>query len=390
MVKTRNGYHKEPTFDAASQYDKYYAPVNGEDSIYSKQYQGKVLPRDEYMLIDSAKKCINSIEADTLKILDHGFGDGRYFSVIEKIAQEAEKKNKKVKLIAYEPSLVGLKNFANEQKQRGYEGVDDLKFKDTSKINASGHELKVDGYSAGTISKGNLEVEFIHSNIQDSIPHSKKLIGGDVGMTMSMFGVLSHIPGRAKRQDVFKMFHDITNKDGEVIVTVPSYARFKREHEAYKVWREHNPDSPTSSLVTEEGDLFYCRFSDSKQYYVKNFYHLYDEKELKEDLKEADLVPHGGVQSNHILDIKLLIRNPVLAQIDAFFSQYIPPSMSSYMSAVSTPRVSTPRKKKEHFPNPSTSSNSPKSPKGFQKSASWAGVVTDAREDDLKSVRVKS
>ena len=338
IMANKNGLQKE-RFDAGLNYDEYYGSKNGEESIYSKQYQGGVIPRDESLLLGVAEKCMNHNKGDVLKILDHGFGDGRYFGVIEKIADKAQKKNKKVELIAYEPSLVGLRNFANAQKERGYEGVDSLKFKDISKYS----NLKIDGYCAGSISKGNLAVKFIHNDVEDSISHAKKLVG-EVGMVMSMFGVLSHIPGRKNRQNILKMFNDITNDNGKVVVTLPTYSRFAREREAYKVMREHEANSK-DSLANEEGDLYYCKFSESqhgdstkKQIAVKNFYHVYKEEELKEDLTTAGLRIDDGIQANHILDIKQLIKNPLLGQIDAFVSMIAPVGMSSYMSAVSSPQ----------------------------------------------------
>jgi hypothetical protein len=326
-MKDRNNY------DPGQQYDNYYK--DGENSIYHKRYKGKVIPRDEWMLLEQSKEVLSKHEGDTMRILDHGFGDGRYFHVIEQVAKQAEKKGKSVELIAYDPSSGGLKTFADRLKgEGGYEGLDGLNFREISEAKK---EFNVGGYDAGVISKGNLKVNFIHNDIGDSMEHTKNLVG-NVDMVMSMFGVMSHIPGRKNRQDVMSMFNDITNENGRVVVTVPSPSRFKEEQQAYDKMRDqgYRPEQ-----APEPGDIVYTRKEQGSNK-VRNYYHVFNSEELHEDLQTAGLKINGNIEANHIMDITKLTSNPVLAKFDEYISWLTPAhmvdSMSSYMSAVSSPQ----------------------------------------------------
>ncbi len=342
---------KNPKNDIANQYDSYYENTNGEGSIYDQQYHDKVLPRDRWVIKDAALKLINkkfpkgSIIVQPpinpgirkkVRMVDFGCGDGRYFSVIEEIANSLQTQDIEVELVAYDPSAMGLKVYQEKLYKKGFK---------TENIIGERKEPERTpgklGYVNNVLKKDNITINFIHSNVEDTIEHTKTLIG-EVDITLCMFGVLSHIPGRENRQKILKMFNDITNPDGYVILTVPGPWRFTEEQNHYSFLREKQK-SP-HLLATEPGDIYYAKFKGPERKAL-NFYHIYTSRELLEDLNQANLIAEKGIEGNYILDIHTLTGggafSGVLAKLDEWLSWLTPESFvdstNSYMLATTTP-----------------------------------------------------
>lgn len=345
---------KDPINDIGDQYDNYYG--GGEKSIYAQQYKNQILPRDQWVLNQEAIKLakhkfpvlfpsfwdslcgntsngINVVllnQPREIRILDYGCGDGRYLSAIEDIAGEMAKQGINIHYIGVDPSLVGLETYQKHLLNKSF----CLSQGDGRSLHHLGEEEN--GYNGPTFKRGNLTVELVHNNVNDTVEHQKGLIG-EVDMTMCMFGVLSHIPGRENRKETLKMFGDITNPEGSVILTLPGPQRFLNEQLTYDTLRQQERWDSVG-LAKEPGDILYAKFQGQERKAL-NYYHIYTAKEVLEDLGMAGLMPQNGIQVNYISDIQGLTSNPVFAKLDEYIS-WLTPSEPAWVDRVGSYNLS--------------------------------------------------
>ncbi len=354
----------------ATEYKTYYRGGK-EKSLYSQQYNDDVLPRDKQIigeevfkikkgrkpeilpidnLASSIEQVVPSGDENEVTILDYGAGNGRYWETIKDVAAKLKDKGIKLKLLALDVSLEGLETFNEERvlvdgfKETEYSKEN--KAPDLHAIDDLANSINAPGYKGKSFCRDNLTVEFIHTNVNDSAKHIASLTG-QVDITMSMFGVLSHIPYRKERQKAFKLLNEITNPEGSVIITLPGPSRFQRENSAYNLMREHR-QFDLLKFAKEPGDIFYAKFNASNDM-SRIYYHIYNTKEFLDDLQAGGLIPENGIQIANIVDIKTLAKHPWIAKVDEYVSwaasKFTPKtwvnrvvdSLSSYELAVAKP-----------------------------------------------------
>ncbi|MBF0305979.1 MAG: class I SAM-dependent methyltransferase [Alphaproteobacteria bacterium] len=101
---------------------------------------------------------------------------------------------------------------------------------------------------------------------------------GPVDVALLLFGVLTHIRGRAERIETLARLRQAMKPDGRLVLTVGNRAR-----------RFHAEQTMLAGEVAagglEPGDVLYGREQDGK--IIELFIHLYDPAEFRRDLEEA-------------------------------------------------------------------------------------------------------
>ncbi|MBN8828928.1 MAG: methyltransferase domain-containing protein [Sphingobacteriia bacterium] len=300
LINTENEIIVENN-NTTKSYNLYFEKNNG-ISLYNKRFKSQKLTYSEYnIVVRTCLSVIKNIKKKThsypnkLSVLDFGCGDGRYFKAFVKVANILKSKGIILELINYDPSYIGLQCYQNELMNIG--------FKLNSSVNL--HQIQEDsfkGYEVSTLLKDNLKVKFIHGNANDDSKYIMELLGGEnsVDLIFCMFGVLSHIPMQTARIDILTIFNQMVNIWGKVVVSVPAYKDFKKELITYdQLRREKNVldthKNPLSFIdykgilgsVSEEGDIYYCRYDDEKA--IRIYYNLYNFNRFKNDLKNSGL-----------------------------------------------------------------------------------------------------
>lgn len=314
------------SYKISDSYDQYYS-----SGIYQKRYNDTTNQTSREEVIGAAIRIIerktlkleklikqndeevillsDRIKSNKLKILDFGCGDGRFFNAIIAIGEEAKKKGIEVEFIAYDISKTGLEDFTKKM----------LKFD---------FNLEERRDNIWKIKKDNLTINFILGNEKSSPEQIAQNIG-DVDMTMCMFGVLSHIYGRENRVNLMKMFSEITNKDGEVVISVPSKKRFAQEQKHYDFLISEQKIDDIHGIKMEPGDLFYTR-KENGDVKIQNYYHVYSAEELREDLIKAGLI--GEIKTDHVLDETRTTQNDCWKFIDRELAKFSTNYIKNYIA----------------------------------------------------------
>lgn len=318
--------NKDNSYKISDSYDQYYS-----SGIYQKRYNDTTNKTSSEEVIGAAIKIIEKktlklqklyinqdeelgllskkLEANKLRILDFGCGDGRFFNAVIAIGQEAKKRGIEIEFIAYDISKTGLEDFTKKM----------LKF-DFDLTDRNDNNWK--------LTKDNLTINFVLGN-EKSSPQQIAQNVGDVDMTMCMFGVLSHIYGRENRVNLMKMFAEITNKDGEVVISVPSKKRFSQEQKHYDFLISEQKIDDIHGIKMEPGDLFYTR-KENSDVKVQNYYHVYSSEELKEDLTKSGLV--GQIKTDHVLDETRTTQNNCWKYIDRELAKFSTNYINNYFA----------------------------------------------------------
>ncbi len=169
------------------------------------------------------------------------------------------------------------------------------------------------GYIGPVYQKEGQTVTLVHGKITDSNEHTQQLLNSLAPqVTLCMFGVLSHIPGRINRQNTLKMFADITC--GPVILSVPNVKSHAEKLARYDALRKEHG---SIGLAQETGDIRYERdLPDGGQ--VSIFYHLYTPDEFMRDMIAAGLSDHIIGCANILPETDLTRTASPSAQIDDF------------------------------------------------------------------------
>lgn len=108
----------------------------------------------------------------------------------------------------------------------------------------------------------------------------------EIDAAISMFGVISHIPGRAERVGTLAKIRQrmATRTTPRLVVSVPNLQRrFRKEQQAQRM---KVVPGVFAGKPLEPNDITYCRETPDHQV-LWLYYHLYNEGTLREDLKEA-------------------------------------------------------------------------------------------------------
>lgn len=325
MFLGKNNHGKE--------YDRYYS---GDESTYYKLYKDNIISRDRNIITEIALKCAMKVKSlpdgrKALKILDYGCGDGRYLQAIINIAKFLENKGIEVELIGYDPSKTGLEKFEEKLQKASFQKVAENGYHYIAE-----DEGGTKSYVGNTFKNeaANLTVKLIHGHVDDKLDHIASLIG-NVDLTLCLFGVLSHVPGRQNRIKLLDMFGDITS-EGKVIVTLPGYRILSKQHEVFNYLRKEHYSKERLAHAQEDGDLYYTRYIQEKNgttKQIENFYHIYQSsKEVLFDLAAAKLHPANGIQVQKILSEATLTQNPLLSVLDEWVSWVVPLCLQDYVA----------------------------------------------------------
>ena len=198
-------YQSLPLFSlsGATNYDPYYTPgANGEPSEYDRQFLSKINGLESELVLSKAKALYQKIKVDkdgrrVMRIVDFGFGNGRWLSVYEEIAAFMKEKGIEVEVVAYDPNPRGLSEFIKKIiNSDGYS----LEANDNGLgfIDQGGRPEGNKSYKVGSFSKDGLKFTIICGHERDKVKHLASVLGHS-DMTVSMFCPMAHIVNGAKR-----------------------------------------------------------------------------------------------------------------------------------------------------------------------------------------------
>lgn len=263
------------------------------DGRYAKRFHtilkstARVITREAHRIIQPD---------DDLTLLDFGCGEGRWREILDQLSRDGIPTN----YIGYDPVKVGLTSFKDKLLKEGYVVTGE-----------QNHPDNHPGYIMYNLTREKCKVTLILGNLDDSIEHTKKLIG-PVDMAMSMFGPLNCIPGRENRQATLRMLGDLAS--GRVIATVFSN-RFIDRFNPYN--RKLKIEIPKGAEV-EPGDVTYSSGGSGRRWF-----HVYTADELKQDLHAAGLKPQGGIKVSNIVPQSILLKSSSIAFFDSIASRFV-------------------------------------------------------------------
>lgn len=284
-----------------------------------------------------------------LVIFDFGCANGRYIKPLAKLAEE---KNLHVKL--YEYDIAGKKLAELEQDELlkgGYWQTEAGQYPVDYNNSQNGHRGGIyekmlepgdEGKYSFTVQtlrgqlKDNPTPEWIHEHLMDKTP---------IDLTLSMFGVLSYIPGDENRAKTIAGLNNIT--DGYMLVSVPSRLRgpevldeyegiraeLKKERQkgkGYK-WRQRRDREAIRELretlgpATEPGDTI-TPFPNSAGGTDHHFYHYFPKLDDFKNLLNRSGATDYQISVSNIGDEHVLTHDDYLNRVDALGSAMIEPS----------------------------------------------------------------
>lgn len=344
--------------DLAGQYrDNYYGGKGG----YDARYHGTVPTRVREAVIDAIITSVNDTglkKGDTCVVWDDGAGTGRYFGVFQQAARRLSLRGIHLKILAVDPIKEGLEEYQAKVEESGF-------------TNQGGGEHLHDipengeGYKSHIWTKGNLSVQFVHSDINDYHKHqnlekTKRLIG-DVHTSTSLFGVLSCHLTKAERLAKMRLHKDLTAEGGKILFTVAGPTTMVNQRKAYDYIGHRgsqgivNPvpesergegfvvNKPVPQEMLDEGNNSYSRFrargvgDEGLDKVVRRIptvinmpYHVFPTKEeFAQELFDAE-INNGGVQVATIGDETLLTGHPYIDALDSFVSKNMPEFLKNY------------------------------------------------------------
>jgi hypothetical protein len=208
-------------------------------------------------------------ESAELVLFDFGYGTGRVtneFAV--EFPQFSGDLGHRLHVIAYDVSAVGLRTAAlSLTKRHGFDVYRDLNFNP-----AADH-----GYVAGSVRRmtgdTTVVVTFVHGNEREDGDSVRDLIlkandNRRVTVTTSWYSALSHIPGTVARAAFFRMFSEVTEPDGEILVA-PSVSGDLVELQEH--WRNRRlAGTIVGHPIEVDGDVIY-----QTELAQDNFWHVF-------------------------------------------------------------------------------------------------------------------
>lgn len=150
-----------------------------------------------------------------------------------------------------------------------------------------------------------------------------------VDAAIMMFGVLGHIPGRARRIEVLRSIHTTLAPGGRFVVSVPNALRRFRAEQRYhnKLIAAGTPQAP----ALESGDVVYGRTHNGE--HIELFYHLYTVETLLAELADAGF-GRIEVMAESILPETVVTRSQVGRAIDDMLHPVVPAALGYGILAV--------------------------------------------------------
>jgi len=286
----------------STQYDKYYK--NGDLSIYNKRFGKVKIPTNDVKIIQSSfLKILKNDKNDKIKILDFGCGDGRYFETLQNLAKQT---NRQIEVISYDISAVGLQYYIEKLIQNGFTSTQEIK-----KLKSSDKKSRL----VSNLKKDNLIFKILYGYEKDNFNSIEKLIGKNFDLVFCLFGVLSHIQKKQNRIKYIKMFRAILNDNGRLVLTVPGKGILKKELRCYSFLRTQGIPFMDA---TEKGDLYYKPKS-SNTNFICNYHHIYEIKELENDIKNSNFKKEYSGINTILFPTKL--KNKFLSKIDEYLAR---------------------------------------------------------------------
>lgn len=318
----------------SKQYTPYYALGKDGLSLYDRQYgKDNILQMDKDLLASTALSSADfKVSQGVFNILEHGGGNGRYYTLLSKINSDLKAKFPgKVSgttVTVEDISKEGLEIYKNKLVENGFSviGGDPLHEIDISRPEGER------GYIGPVLEKKATGEEFrlIHIDEHDSQEHIRQLecIGNiKFDMITTMFGPIAHIVRESARNAVLKRFADSLDSNGYVVGSVPSPNRFKEELAAYEMFRRQHL---APKAFEEKRTLAYAKFTgedtSSEDLYPKPDalipYCIFPSADLRREIKNGGLSLVGDLGINFLHpNISELLNDRVKAEKDAYESK---------------------------------------------------------------------
>jgi SAM-dependent methyltransferase len=301
-------------YNLADQYNIYYQ--GGKNSAYNKRFgQQKFTFNEQRQITDSIIRLAPNVNC-VFNILDFGCGDGRVFPIIETIAGSYSYRNMKFNFIGYDISIGGLNEFRQELVAKGFSMMPEAH---PQILTTTKSQIKEDKARRATptnvgerqvndvmvkndiwykLTKNNITVTLVHGVSKDQ-PLLEQFAPDGYHLIMCLFGVLSHIAGRENRLQMLESQKTLLHDQGELIVTVPTHQRFRKEQGQFKQLRLQYHDNPRGldkylKQAREDGDIYYqvAANKTASGQTIYNYYHLFSLDELTTDIKAVNFNVH--------------------------------------------------------------------------------------------------
>ncbi len=282
---------------------KTFGSINYKKYYESGTYDGRFDPvrptyrREEDLIIDTFHASFETYHLRTydenklgqdFHMLDVGCGSGRTRGMVLYIAEKLSKKGIGLTFVGIDPEQAGLDKYKEH-------------------LIAEGFELKTpatDGIAE--LFKGNVKFKLMVGD-----QHKVAELNETFDMSISMFGVLSHIKGTANRVEALKIMNDKTC--GFVATTIAGYNGFR---DRIKLFNDLRKVDDKWAAAIEKGDFRYT-IADTNE---SNYYHAAQIEEARCEASKAGFeVKKSGISS--ILHPSKIPGESLLSQADKFISR---------------------------------------------------------------------
>jgi SAM-dependent methyltransferase len=232
-------------------------------SGYDNRSAVRVLTAEADAIRAASRRALASCpDAAELSMFDFGYGTGR---VVNEFADEYPRvcDGRPLRVVAYDVSSVGLAKAAERL-------VAGNGFRTTG---LTWRPLADRGYVAGSVTRDDVTIVFVHGSETDSAEQVRDLVlGANDGrpylVTSSWYGGLGHVFGRHRRRELFEVLGEVTHPDGDLVVAVSGTADLV-EDQAY--WASRLAAGTTGGEPVEvPGDVLY-----ETELGQRNYYHVF-------------------------------------------------------------------------------------------------------------------
>ncbi|MBX9586084.1 MAG: hypothetical protein K2X50_02390 [Gammaproteobacteria bacterium] len=286
-------------------YGKYF-----ETGIYSERYNDDVSMRAYHAVRRLIYNTLGTVQSLTgtlvttnnlvLKIVDYGCGNGRYFHMLKSIANSLKNMSITLEVTGVDPIIEGLSAYKRKLLRCGFlESGDVLLHSEVGSV----QELSVMENQ-----NLNMRVRLIKNSISSDLKVEARIIGKQ-HCGLCMFGVLSHIEARKRRQDAMCMLCTIV--EGSTLYSLPNAARCFIEEQKFFGSR----------------DIVYSRNEE-----ISLPYHLYTKDEIEADIRSFHGFSASGICSASVFDETMIMSNTLVNMLDFFISEHMPFFCVEYFS----------------------------------------------------------
>jgi SAM-dependent methyltransferase len=154
----------------------------------------------------------------------------------------------------------------------------------------------------------------------------------DFDLVLLLFGVLSHVGGRAERVALLRQLRARLRPGGRLVLTVPSILR-RRPLDLLRSALQRATGHP-DRLLTEPGNIvFERRIADADR---RVFYHLYSARGIRAELREAGFAVRR-MEPESLLPEWAVTQSEWLGRIDAAVLRWLPAPLGYGLAVVAEP-----------------------------------------------------